>query len=193
MKINITIVPSKQINLTWGIVFNHLESYIFIQRLRRKNYVLALMNSTSDHKINSTDKITLGETYLIVSSDDYTNDSHIYSFYDKHYPSDLDELTRFDVNSRIKSLKTRANEWNKLKYTIDITAQVSCGIKATQWYFGYILALAKAFDGLIVVDEDADKIGKSETYGKNFNNIRFGIYTPEEFEAMVVSQNNQLT
>lgn len=167
MKINITIVPSKQINLTWGIVFNHLESYIFIQRLGRENYVLTLMNSSSDHKIKSTDKVTLGEIYLIVSSDDYTNDSHIYSFYDKHYPSDfdeaLDELTRFGVNSHIKDLKTRANEWNKLKYTIDITAQVSCGIKATQWYFGYILALAKAFDGLIVVDEDADKIGRSET------------------------------
>lgn len=188
MKIELYVIPNQQNDFAWQHIFDRLNSYTFIQKSRKNDYVLTLMNS--DQRINNDQRTNLFKLYSVVSPDDSINDFYIHFFYDNGLSSSNDNaydfLKYYDEDLHIISLKSMATRWHKLQYWISFTIEVDCSLQAVKWYFGYILAIAEVYEGLIMIDEDADKVGKATDYGKSFDNIiRFGLYTPIEFKERI--------
>ncbi|WP_045115105.1 hypothetical protein, partial [Microscilla marina] len=93
MKTELYVIPSQQNNFAWQNIFDRLNSYTFIQKSRKNDYVLTLMNS--DQRIKSDQRTNLFKLYSVVSPDDSINDFHIHFFYDKGLSGSNDDAYDF--------------------------------------------------------------------------------------------------
>lgn len=188
MKADIQVVPGTSNHFKWQSIANRLNSYGFIRRLHQEPYLLELRASGTNQEPKSSDFINQENLYTLASPDDFCNDFNFFIFYDQSLSYNAadayDFLLHYDKMQLMADLKARAEKWHHLAYIIGFTAQANCGKKAAQWFFGYILAFAEVFDGLIIIDEDAELVG-TKPYGQSFKDLSFGIYTPDEFRAVI--------